>query len=266
MEMIQAIGDMGTNILTKHLNKIYDAGKLPIELCQSTYITLPKKLGTTECEQLRTICIMSQITKILLRIIMKRIRNKITPLIGREQFGFVKDEGTTNAIYALKMIMERSIQKCNDLYICFIDFSKAFDSVTQETLFDLLRKIDIDQRDFNFIHNLYYNQKAGVRVNGETSNLFEIQKGVRQGCVLSPDLFNLYSEDIFEHIKDLKGACINGENITNIRYADDTAVLANSQEDLQALVDRTTNESEAMRLFLNVKKNRVHACFKITGT
>ena len=150
--------------------------------------------------------------------------------------------------------MERSIEKCNDLYICFIDFSMSFDSVTHETLFDLLCKIDIDRRDFNIIHDLYYNQKAGVRINGETSDLFKIQKGVRQGCVLSPDLFNLYSEDIFEHIKDLKGAHINGENITNIRYADDTALLANSQEDLQALVDRTTNESKAMGLFLNVNK------------
>ena len=254
IEMIQALGDMGTKILTKQLNKIYEAGKLPLELCQSTFITLPKKPGTTECGQHRTISIMSQITKVLLRIILKRIRNKITPLIGREQFGFMKDKGTTNAIYALKMIMERSIEKCNDLYICFIDYSKAFDSVHHDTLFDLLLKSNIDQRDFNVIHDLYLNQKARVRINGETSNQFDIQKGVRQGCVLSPELFNLYSEDIFSNINHLSGLSINGENITNIRYADDTALLANSQEDLQALVDRTTKESEARGLFLNVKK------------
>ena len=79
----------------------------------------------TDCDQHRTIILMSHLTKDLLRILMKRMRNKIFPVISKTQFGFMTDKGTRNAIFALKTLMERSIEVQKDLYLCFIDYSKA---------------------------------------------------------------------------------------------------------------------------------------------
>ena len=141
-----------------------------------------------------------------------------------------------------------------DLFICFIDYSKAFDKVRHGELFNILEGLDIDGKDLRIIRNLYWNQSATVRIEGEFSEYKQIKRGVRQGCVLSPDLFNIYSETIIRTLGDSPGIKINGENINNIRYADDTALISDSKENLQLLLDKVVTESERMGLYLNVKK------------
>ena len=221
---------------------------------KSVFIALPKSPGATECELHRTISLMSHITKVLLRVLLRRMRKCLRPEISRTQFGFVPDKGTRNAIFTLSMLMERCIQVQKDLYICFIDYSKAFDKVRHDELFNILASLDIDGKDLRIIRNLYWDQNAAVRIEGEVSEFKKIKRGVRQGCVMSPDLFNIYSETILRHLEDLPGLKLNGENINNIRYADDTALLATSEKDLQNLLDIVVTESERKGLFLNVKK------------
>ena len=85
---------------------------------------------------------------------------------------------------------------------------------------------------------------AAVRVENELGEWVPIQKGVRQGCVLSPDLFSLYSEKIMNTVQDLEGVQIGDMNINNLRYADDTALIADSNEKLQKILDRVVLESE----------------------
>ena len=150
--------------------------------------------------------------------------------------------------------MERCIEVQKDLFICFIDYSKAFDKVRHDELFKILEGLDIDGKDLGIIRNLYWNQNAAVRIEGEFSEYKQIKSGVRQGCVLSPDLFNIYSETIIRTLGDSPGIKINGETINNIRYADDTALIADSKENLQLLLDKVVTESERMGLYLNVKK------------
>ena len=105
---------------------------------KSIFIAIPKKTATTECEQHRTISLMSHITKILLRIIMMRVRNKIKPEIAEEQCGFVDGKGTMNAIYLLRTLMERSLEHQKDIFLCFIDYTKAFDRVRHANLIDII--------------------------------------------------------------------------------------------------------------------------------
>ena len=158
----------------------------------------------------------------------------------------------------LKMLAERCIEMQKDLYLCFIDYSKAFDKVRHEKLFNILEHLDIDGKDLRVIRNLYWDQSAAVRIGGELSeyNLIKrgIKRGVRQGCVMSPDLFNIYSEMILRNLENYPGVKINGVNIYNIRYADDTVLIADSEENLQRLLDITIEKSEEMGLTLNVKK------------
>ena len=254
VEVYEALDVWGIKRLTTLLNNIYDTGNIPNDMLSSTFITLPKKPGTTECECHRTISLMSHTPKLLLKILMARLRNKIRPEISETQFGFVADKGTTNAIYTITTIAERCIEMQKDIYRCFIDYSKAFDKVRHEDLFQILDQLDIDGKDLRILRNLYWNQTAAVRICGECSEESPIKRGVRQGCVLSPDLFNLYSEVILREMEDIKGICVGGHNINNLRYADDTVLIAQSEQTLQEMLDTVVDASQRRGLSLNISK------------
>ena len=146
----------------------------------------------------------------------------------------------------------KAIEKQKDIYICFIDYVKVFDTVKHQELIYVLEQIGIDEK--TIIAKLYWNQMAAVRVENELGGWVPIQKGVRQGCVLSPDLFSLYIEKIMSTVQDLEGVQIGDMYINNLRYADDTALIADSNEKLQKILDRVVLESEKMGLGINCKK------------
>ena len=118
----------------------------------------------------------------------------------------------------------------------------------------MLQDINVDGKDLRIIRNLYWQQTAAIRIESEISEYQKIKRGVRQGCVLSPDLFSLYSEVIMRKIENMPGIAIGGHNINNLRYADDTVLMATSEIDLQELVDVINEESEKLGLGLNKKK------------
>lgn len=121
---------------------------------------------------------MSHLTKVLLIIVMHRARKKIKPERADEQCGFVDGKLTPNAVYILRTLSERAIE-VQGPYLCFIDYTKAFED------------IDLDGKDLRIIQNMYWKQTAAIRVNNELSQSQPVERGVRQGCVLLPDLFFL---------------------------------------------------------------------------
>lgn len=254
IEMLDALEDYGIELVTKLINSIYETGDIPSDLLKSTFIALPKKPGAIECGLHRTISLMSHLTKVLLRIVMLRARKKIKPEIAEEQCGFVEGKGTANGVYILRTLSERALEVQQDLYLCFIDYTKAFDTVKHEAIMKILEDINIDGKDLRIIQNIYWKQTATIRVDNELSRPQPIKRGVRQGCVLSPDLFSLYSEIIMRNIEGMPGVKVGGQNINNLRYADDTVLIAGSEEDLQHLVNIINEESEKMGLSLNVTK------------
>ena len=251
VEMVEALEEWGYGVVIQLANRIYDTGQIPTPMQLSTFITIPKKPGAMECNRHRTISIMSQLGKIVLRIILNRIRNKIRPEIPEEQYGFVKGKGTANAIFLLRMLSERAIEMQKDLYLCFIDYEKAFDTVRHQELLRMLERLGVDEKDMRIIRNLYYQQKAAVKVGNELTEFVDIKRGVRQGCVLSPELFALYGEIILRAIETMDGFSLGGRNINNVRYADDTVLVADSVEKLQDLVNTVNVASEEKGLRIN---------------
>ena len=229
IEVFAVLEDIGIDFLTKLLNSIYDSGKIPKDLAKSVFISIPKIPGTMDCELYRTISLMSHLTKVLLRIIMARMRKSLRQEISQLLFGFVPDKSTRNAIFTLSMLAERCIEMQKDLYLCFIDYSKAFVKVRHEKLFNIIEHLDIEGNNLRVIRNLYWDQSAAVRIGGELSEYKLIKRRVRQGCFMSPDLFNIYREIILRNLENYPGVKINGENINNIRYADDTVLIADSE-------------------------------------
>ena len=257
VEMIEALADFGIERITKLANRIYNEGHFPTEMCKSVFITLQKRSGATKCEEHRTISLMSHLTKLVLRILLNRIRGRTTGEVSEEQYGFTPDKGTRNAIFILRMLAERAIEMQRDVYVCFIDYVKAFDKVRHEPLIEMLEALNIDGKDIELVMNLYWDQQAAVRIDGVLSEYVNIERGVRQGCIMSPDLFSLYTEMIMRHIKDLKGFNIGGVNINNLRYADDTVLIADTEENLQNMMNKTVEESEGKGLTINRRKSFV---------
>ena len=198
--MIAALDEFGMDKVTEVINQIYDSGEIPTELSKSIFIALPKKQGAIECELHRTISLMSHMMKIILNILMLRTRSKLSPEFGKEQCGFREDTGTRNAIFMLRMLTERAVEMQKNVYVCFIDYTKAFDKVRHEELMNMLQDLEIDGKDIRLIRNLYWEQSACMKIDNQYSESINIKRGVRQGSVFSPDLFNLYSGKIMSEL------------------------------------------------------------------
>ena len=157
-------------------------------------------------------------------------------------------------------MVQRCLEMQKTLYICFIDYIKAFDRVKHDLLFEILSNTGVLDKEINIFKNLYLQQKATVRYENETSEEITIKQGVRQGCILSPSLFNVYTEYLIrEALEDRKGNLginINGQNITNIRYADDTIILAESEQQLQNMIDKLHATREQYGMTMNAKKTK----------
>ena len=161
-------------------------------------------------------------------------------------------------------------QECSrkNIYFCFIDYAKAFDCVDHSKLWEILKKMGIPDHLTYLLRNLYAGQEATVRTRHGTMDWFQIRKGVLQGCILSPCLFNLYAEYIMRNAgldETQAGIKIAGRNINNLRYADDTPILAESEGELKSLLKKVKEENEKAGLKLNIQKTKFVASGPITS-
>jgi len=257
VEMLISLQEDGVDVLWSLFENIYETGQIPSEMLKSVFIAILKKSNTLDCENHRTISLMARTLKLFLKIILRRIIRIILPQIPTHQYGFMPERGTRNAIFVLRMLCERSIEHQQEVFLCFIDYQKAFDKVRHSQLLTILKRIGIDGKDFRNIRNLCYEQKAAFKLTEGLTEWTDIKRGVRQGCVMSPDLFNLYSEFILNELEVEKGIQVNGRLTDNIRYADDTVLLASSEAGLQMLVNIVQTSSEKFGLKLNINKTKV---------
>ena len=158
--------------------------------------------------------------------------------------------------------------KLKNIHFCFIDYSKAFDCVDHNKLWKILKKMGILDPLTCLLRNLYAGQEATVRTGHRRTDWFQKGKRVRQGCILSPCLFNLYAEYIRRNAgldKAQAGIKIAGRNINNFRYADDTNLMTGSEKELKSLLIKVKEESEKVGLKLNIQKMKIMASGPITS-
>ena len=178
------------------------------------------------------------------------------------QVGFRKGRVTRDQVANICWIIKRAREFQKN--ICFFDYAKAFDCMGHNKLWKILKEKGIPDH----LRNLYAGQEATVRTGHETTGWFQIGKGVCQGCILSPCLFNLYAEHIMRSSgldEAQAGIKISGRNINNLRYADDTTLMAESEEELKSLLIKVKEESEKVGLKLNIQKTKIMASSPITS-
>ena len=157
------------------------------------------------------------------------------------QDSFRKGRGTRDQIANTYWIIKKAREFQKNIYFCFIDYAKAFDCVNHNKLWKILKEVGIPDHLTCLLRNLYEGQEATVRTGHGKTDWFQIRKGVRQGCILSPCLFNLYVEYIMRNAglgEAQAGIKIARRNINNLRYADDTTLMAESKEELKSLLMR----------------------------
>ena len=168
----------------------------------------------------------------MLKILQARHQQYVNRELPDVQAGFTKGRGTTDQIANICWIIKKAREFQKNIHFCFIDYAKAFDCVDHNKLWKILKEIGIPDHLTCLLRNLYAGEEATVRTGHGTTDWFQIGKGVCQGCILSPCLFNLYAEYMRNAGPEetQAGIKIAGRNINNLRYADDTTLMAESEE------------------------------------
>ena len=170
--------------------------------------------------------------------------------------GFRKGRGTRDQIANICWIIGKTREFQKNIYFCVIDCAKAFDCVDHNELWKILLEMGIPNHLTCLLRNLYAGKEATVK----TTDWFQTGKGVRQGCILSLCLCNFYAEYIMRNAgldEAQAGNKIAGRNINNLRYADDTTLMAETEEELKSLLMKVKEESEKIGLKVNIQKTKI---------
>ena len=203
----------------------------------------------------------------MLKILQTRLQQYVNRELSDVQAGFRKGRGTRDQIAKICWIIEKA-REFQNIYFCFIDYTKAFDCVDHNKLWNILKEMGIPDHLICLLRNLYTGQETKVRTRHGTTDWFQIGKRIHQSCILSPCLFNLYAEYIMQNARldDAQvGIKIARRNINNLRYADDTTLLAGSEEELKHLLMKVKEESEKAGLKFNIQKTKIMASSPITS-
>ena len=172
-----------------------------------------------------------------------------------------RGRGSRDQIANIRRINKKAREFQKNIYFCFIDYVKAYDYVDHNRLCKILKEMGIPDHVTCLLRNLYAGQEATVRTGCGTTDWFQIGKGVRQGCILSPCSFNLYAEYFMQNAgldEAQAGIKIAGRNINNLRYAGDISLMAESKK-LKKLLMKVKEESEKVGLKVNIQKTKIMA-------
>ena len=187
----------------------------------------------------------------MLKIFQARLQQYVNHELPDVQARFRKGRGTRDQNANICWIIEKAREFHKNIYFCFIDYTKGFDWVDHNKLCKILKEMGIPDHLTCLLGNLYAGQEATVRTGHGTIDWFQIGKGVRQRCISLPCLFNLYAEYIMRNdgLEEAQaGIKIARRNINNLRYADDTTLMTESEEELKSLLMKVKEESEKVGL------------------
>lgn len=259
-ELIQYGGDAAKRGIYNICQRAWEEEAFPEIWTKSIIIPIPKKGDLKLCENYRTISLIPHASKVLLEVIRRRLKPHIEANIAEEQAGFRPGRSTVEQIFVWRQLAERYIEAQNsELINVFIDFKKAFDRVWHIGMFRVLQHYNIPRKVTVLIQNLYSQAASAVRIGSDISSWFHQSVGVRQGCILSPDIFNLFLDHILgEALEAFEGgALLNGRRLSNLRFADDIDLMAESDIEAQDLLHSVNQVSQRHGLEINRDKTKV---------
>ena len=243
--------------LKKMFNDIINTEIIPHQWLESNIILLYKKGDKYDIGNYRPISLMSNLYKIFSKIILKRIEGTLEEHQPIEQAGFRRGHSVIDHIHVVRQIVEKYREYNLTYYIAFIDYSKAFDSLTHAEIWKALKEQGIEHKYIRLIRNVYSHSTAKMQLEKKSTS-FKIGRGVRQGDPMSPKLFSAVLEQIFRKLNwEHLGLNINGTMLTHLRFADDIVLFAKTSDDICRMIRDLANESDKVGLRLNPDKTKL---------
>ena len=234
---------------------------------RSIFIPVPKRGNAKERSINCTIALISHASKVMLKILQARLQRYVNCEFPDVRAGFRKGRGNRNQIASIHRTIKKARGFQKNIYFYPIDYTKAFDCVDHNKLWKILQEMGILDHLTCLLRNLYAGQEATVRTGHGTIDRFQIRKRVLHGSILSLGLFKLYAEYIMRNTgleEAQAGVKIAGRNINNLRYAYDTTVMIESEEELKSLMMKVKEESEKVGLKHNIQKTKIKVSSPIT--
>lgn len=258
-EMIKTSITIPENLqkLTRIYNYILKTECIPSQWTKSIIILLHKKGDRNIIENYRPISLMSNIYKVFSKLILKRLSRIMDEQQPMEQAGFRAGFSTTDHMHVIKQLIEKCQEYGKVLYIAFVDYSKAFDSINHNSLWGALIQQGVPKKYIRIIKNIYANSVAQIKLESAGEE-FPVARGVRQGDPLSPKLFSAILESLFRDLEwDNLGININGKKLNHLRFADDLVLITDNANTLQHMLQQLAEASKAVGLTMNKSKTKV---------
>ena len=229
-EALKAGKETSVDMLHALVTKIWGKEDVPEQWKEGLIIKIPKKGDLNECDNYRGIMLLSVPGKVLNRVLLERMKDDVDLTLRDNQAGFRKNRSCADQIASLRtIIIEQLLEWNSPLYINFIDFEKAFDSVDRHTLWRLMKHYGIPEKIISIVQSIYQGMFCRVVHSGQISESFEVKTGVRQGCLLSPFLFLLVIDWIMKTVTSNRNNGIQWTLLTqldDLDFADDLALLS----------------------------------------
>ena len=273
-EYIRSGGYVCVEWMVRLFNVCLNSGCVPSEWKVGCIVPLYKGKGDPlECSKSRGISLLSVPGKLYGRVLIERVVETSEQQIGEEQSGFRKGRSCADQIFVVRQLCEKLKEKRKLVYMAFMDLEKAYDRVDREALWQVMRIYGIGGKVLKGIMSFYDGSRACVRVGGTESECFGVNVGLRQGCVMSPWLFNVYMDGVVREVYSRthgRGVKLRNESgnewvLSQLLFADDTALVADSAEQLQALVREFGRVCERRKLRVNVDKSKVMVAGRDAG-
>ena len=257
-EFLKAGGPILVNILEKFFNAILTSGVIPTNFKEAMIIVLFKKDDRSECKNYRPISLLSHVYKLFMTIIGDRIKDDLYSSFPSSQAAYQPGRSTTEQIFSLCQLIEKSIEFNEPIHLVFIDFTKAFDSIKLDKLWTILDKTTVINKNYiNLLKSLYDNSCATIKTDLGVSRNISIEKGVKQGDMLSAILFCIVLASVILKTEEqcpYSGYSVGGQILSNLAYADDIALANRDIQSLQNFVNVLAANAKEIGLELNLKK------------
>lgn len=259
-EALKADLDASVEMLYPLFERIWEEEDVPADWKEGYLIKLPKKGDLSNCNNYRGITLLSVPGKVFNRVLLERMKETVDSQLRDEQAGFRQNRSCTDQIATLRIIVEQSLEWKSSLYINFIDYEKAFDSVDRGTLWKLLRHYGIPAKMVTLIRNSYDGMSCRVIHGGQLTDSFQVRTGVRQGCLLSPFLFLLAIDWIMKTSTSERRNGIQWtlwRQLEDLDFADDLALLSHSQQQMQEKTSVVAATSSQVGLNIHKDKTKI---------
>ncbi len=260
--------------------KIWEEEVIASDLRDGLITTIYKKKGDkSDCGNHRGITLLSLAGKILAKIMNMRLTPIAEEVLPETQNGFRPSRGTADMIFCARQLQEKCREKQMPLFMAFVDLKKAFDSVKRELLWKIMAKAGCPEKFIKILRLLHDDMTATVIVNGESTAPFQVKSGVKQGCIIAPTMFSIFIAAVLDLAKDalppgisityrMDGGVFNLRrlraptktsitSIVELQYADDNAVSALSEEELQQILNVFSQAYSRLGLEINASKTKV---------